>query len=335
MSETGDSTKTEYPRPSLTADVIALGLGEGGRLSVLLIKRGRDPYKDRWAIPGGFCEPTESVEQAGARELKEETELSGLELEQLGVYSAPGRDPRGWVVSVVFIGLVPSHRFGEARGSDDASDAKWWPIARRPGETPPFELEREGDKTGPLAFDHDQMLTAALKRIHKEADRFALGLLPETFTETELRSAFEAVLGEPLHAEVLIRVLTERKLIKEAGEGGEGERRFTRAQRRSDSGEAGCDSGSSEAGNSSGASEAGSDSGSSEEGSDSGSSEEGSSSGSGEEGSSSGSSEEGSSSGSSEASSSSGSSEASSGSGSSEADNSSGSGEADSRSGAS
>jgi len=285
MSETGNSTKTEYPRPSLTADVIAFGLGEGGRLSVLLIKRGRDPYKDRWAIPGGFCEPTESVEQAGARELKEETELSGLDLEQLGVYSAPGRDPRGWVVSVAFIGLVPSHRFGEARGSDDASDAKWWPIASRPGETPPFELEREGEKTGPLAFDHDQMLTAALKRIHKEADRFALGLLPETFTETELRSAFEAVLGEPLHAEVLIRVLTERKLIKEAGGG---ERRFTRAQSRSGSGEASSSSGSSEAGSSSGSSEAGNSSGSSEEGSSSGSSEAGNSSGSGDAGSSSG-----------------------------------------------
>jgi len=308
MSETGNSTKTEYPRPSLTADVIAFGLGEGGRLSVLLIKRGRDPYKDRWAIPGGFCEPTESVEQAGARELKEETELSGLDLEQLGVYSAPGRDPRGWVVSVAFIGLVPSHRFGEARGSDDASDAKWWPIASRPGETPPFELEREGEKTGPLAFDHDQMLTAALKRIHKEADRFALGLLPETFTETELRSAFEAVLGEPLHAEVLIRVLTERKLIKEAGGG---ERRFTRAQSRSGSGEASSSSGSGEAGNSSGSGEEGSNSGSSEAGSSSGSSEADNDSGSSEAGNNP--SEEDSSSGSGDAGSSSGDSDSSSG----------------------
>lgn len=228
MSTEGNSTKSEYPRPDLTADVIALGLGEGGKLSVLLIKRGRDPYKDHWAIPGGFCEPNESVEDAGARELKEETQLSGLELEQLGVYSAPGRDPRGWVVSVAFIGLVPSHRFGEARGSDDASDAKWWPIDHRPGQTPPFALERGGDKTGPLAFDHDQMLAAALKRIHKEADRFALGLLPEPFTETSLRAAFEAVLGEPLDTEVLIRVLTERKLVKSAGEGAGGERLFTR-----------------------------------------------------------------------------------------------------------
>ncbi|MCK6592098.1 MAG: NUDIX hydrolase [Polyangiaceae bacterium] len=228
MSTDDNSTKNEYPRPYLTADVIALGLGEGGDLSVLLIKRGRDPYKDHWAIPGGFCEPHESVEEAGARELEEETELSGLLLEQLGVYSTPGRDPRGWVVSVAFIGLVPSHRFGEARGSDDASDAKWWPIARRPGQTPPFELQRDGEKTGPLAFDHDQMIAAALKRIHKESDRYALGLLPEQFTETSLREAFEAVLGEPLEKEVLIRVLTERKLIQGAGEVA-GERLFTRA----------------------------------------------------------------------------------------------------------
>ena len=233
MSDEGNSTKTEYPRPSLTADVIALGLGEGGRLSVLLIKRGRDPFKDHWAIPGGFCEPNESVEEAGARELKEETEIEGLELEQLGVYSAPGRDPRGWVVSVAFIGLVPSHRFGEARGSDDASDAKWWPIEHRPGEDPPFVLQREGEKTGRLSFDHDQMLTAALKRIRKEADRFALGLLPDKFGETDLRKAFEAVLGEPLDTEVLIRVITDRKLIKAAGEGEGGERLFTREGRAS------------------------------------------------------------------------------------------------------
>jgi 8-oxo-dGTP diphosphatase len=231
MSEEGNSEKKEYPRPYLTADVIALGLGEGGRLSVLLIKRGRDPFKDHWAIPGGFCEPNESVEDAGARELKEETEIAGLELEQLGVYSAPGRDPRGWVVSVAFIGLVPSNRFGEARGSDDASDAKWWPIEHRPGKTPSFILERDGEKTGRLAFDHDDMLAAALKRIHKESDRFTLGLLPEQFNETELRTAFEAVLGEPLNTGVLIRVLTERKLIKSVGEGAEGERLFTRADR--------------------------------------------------------------------------------------------------------
>jgi 8-oxo-dGTP diphosphatase len=242
MSEADNSTKKEYPKPDLTADVIALGLGEGGKLSVLLIKRGKDPYKDRWAIPGGFCEPSESVEQAGARELKEETELEGLELEQLGVYSAPGRDPRGWVVSVAFIGLVPSHRFGEARGSDDASDAKWWPIEHRAGETPPYVLEREGEKTGPLAFDHDEMLAAALKRIRKEADRFAMGLLPERFTDAELRSAFEAVLGEPLHVDVLVRVLSERKLIKEVDAGAGGERTFTRADSRAGSADAGSDS---------------------------------------------------------------------------------------------
>lgn len=192
MSEPGKKDH-EYPKPSLTADVVALALGEDGKLRVLLIRRGRDPFEGRWAIPGGFCEPSESVEQAAARELKEETHLDGLTLEQFYTFSAPGRDPRGWTVSVAHIGFVPADRLGDARGGDDAEDARWWPVTLAPGEDPPFRLEDGGDRAGPLAFDHDAILARALHYLREHADRLAVGLIPHPVTPEALRKAREAI----------------------------------------------------------------------------------------------------------------------------------------------
>lgn len=158
--------KRDYPKPSLTADVVAFSRSEGGELRVLLIQRGRDPFKGAWALPGGFCEPGESVEQSAARELEEETKLDGLHLEQLHTFSAPGRDPRGWVVSVAHIAFVPADRLRDARGGDDADDARWWVVEERPGEEPPFRLVFEGSEAGRLAFDHDAIMTVALRRVN-------------------------------------------------------------------------------------------------------------------------------------------------------------------------
>src|SRR5262245_38979362 len=96
----------EYERPSLTAAVVAFACGDDGRDRVLLIRRRADPFAGRWALPGGYCEPGESVEEAAARELHEETGLRAS-VEQLAVFSAPGRDPRGWVVSVAHVARMP------------------------------------------------------------------------------------------------------------------------------------------------------------------------------------------------------------------------------------
>lgn len=123
-----------YEGPTLATDaVVDLG-GE-----VVLIRRGRDPFEGRWALPGGFVELDERVEEACAREVLEETGL-GVEIRDLlGVYSDPKRDPRGHVVSVVF---VVERIGGELRGGDDAAEARIFPL-----EDPP-----------PLAFDHDEIL---------------------------------------------------------------------------------------------------------------------------------------------------------------------------------
>ncbi len=127
----------DYPRPMLTADVVVLaGAAEDAR--VLLIQRGNPPFAGSWALPGGFVEEGEQVAEAAPRELAEETglRLDSGSLEMLGVYDTPGRDPRGWTVSVVYIARVPGE--SAVTGADDASDARWFAVEEMPG----------------LAFDH-------------------------------------------------------------------------------------------------------------------------------------------------------------------------------------
>jgi 8-oxo-dGTP diphosphatase len=136
----------EYPRPSVTVDVV-LFCHEGERLEVLLIKRAREPFKGAWAFPGGFVDQDEKLEQAAARELKEETGIEGVRLEQLGAFGDPGRDPRGHTISIVFVGLLDSRV--EAAGSDDADEARWHSALRPPR----------------LAFDHKKILRQALARV--------------------------------------------------------------------------------------------------------------------------------------------------------------------------
>ena len=134
----------DYPRPMLTTDVVVLaGAAETPR--VLLIQRGNPPFAGSWALPGGFVEEGEQVVQAAPRELAEETGLriDASSLELLGVYDTPGRDPRGWTVSVVYIARVPGE--STVAGADDASDARWFSVEELPE----------------LAFDHELILADA------------------------------------------------------------------------------------------------------------------------------------------------------------------------------
>ena len=132
-----------YPRPMLTVDVVALAAAAQAP-RVLLIQRANPPFQGSWALPGGFVEEGEQVAQAAPRELREETGLQVDSLELLGVYDTPGRDPRGWTVSVVYLARV--HEAGEVAGADDASEARWFPAAELPV----------------LAFDHALILADAL-----------------------------------------------------------------------------------------------------------------------------------------------------------------------------
>lgn len=132
-------------RPTVATD-IAIIAKVNGKTCVLLIKRGHDPYKGMMALPGGFMEWGETCEQSATRELMEETGVSDVSLELLGVFSKPGRDPRGTVVSVAYIGLADAEKV-QPKAGDDAVEAEW------------VELE----KCPHLAADHDDMIIAIRK----------------------------------------------------------------------------------------------------------------------------------------------------------------------------
>lgn len=134
-----------YPRPALTADCVVFSTCDEG-CCVLLIRRGNEPFKDCWAFPGGFAEEGETIEQTAARELREETHLYGLPLHQFHTFSKPGRDPRGWTVSVAFWTCLDPTLKTQALGGDDAAEARWFPLADLPE----------------LAFDHAEILAAAV-----------------------------------------------------------------------------------------------------------------------------------------------------------------------------
>ncbi len=133
------------PRPALTADVVCLA-EDDGRLHVLLIERNHPPFAGCWAIPGGFVDENESLEDAARRELLEETTLADVAIEQFGAYGDPGRDPRGHTVTVAFLARLDT--CVAVVGSDDAARAEWFPVDELPA----------------LAFDHDRILADALRR---------------------------------------------------------------------------------------------------------------------------------------------------------------------------
>jgi 8-oxo-dGTP diphosphatase len=148
-------------RPSVTVDIVVVAPAAarpqpehgpaGGRLRVLLVQRKKPPFKGKWAIPGGFVEPDEALEHAARRELREETGLEPEHLEQLHTFGAPGRDPRGWTISVVHLAqLSPAQAASwQPRAGSDAGAVGW------------FDLEHLPD----LAFDHAQILACAAGRL--------------------------------------------------------------------------------------------------------------------------------------------------------------------------
>ena len=133
----------KYPRPTVTADCVVIT--HEAEPGVLLIKRGGEPFKDCWAIPGGFMEMNEATEQCAVRELKEETNIVISDLHQIGVYSKVDRDPRGRTISVAYLAITDKTQI--AVGQDDATEVKWWPLTALPK----------------MAFDHDDIMRDAVR----------------------------------------------------------------------------------------------------------------------------------------------------------------------------
>ena len=191
----------KYPKPSVTADIVILTMDEEDDLCILLIKRGGFPYKDHWAIPGGFLETgKESIDEAAARELYEETGLKDIPLTQLYTFGKPDRDPRMHVVSVVYTALLPKSALSFKAG-DDAADAKLFKIRY---DIDGLLLVNSSDRITreDLAFDHADIVQLAIKRLRNridyEPDAFALLKDPSSFTIYELKRIYESIKNRSL-----------------------------------------------------------------------------------------------------------------------------------------
>ena len=166
-----------YPRAAVTADSVIFGF-DGRRLQVLLIQRGIEPYKGYWALPGGFMNMDESIDECAFRELREETTLEPEQMEQFGVFSSVDRDPRGRVMTVAFYALVKK---SNVRGGDDAQDAQWFDIDQLPR----------------LAFDHREIIAEGLNALSRDIRFEPVGfrLLADEFSMPQLQRLYEAILG--------------------------------------------------------------------------------------------------------------------------------------------
>lgn len=192
----------EYARPALTVDCVVFGLDEND-LKVLLIQRDLEPFAGRWALPGGFVQVDETLDNAARRELEEETGVGNLYLEQLYTFGAVDRDPRERVVSVAYYALVNLHDH-KVCAATDARNALWFSVSDAPA----------------LAFDHDEILATALQRLKNKVRYQPVGfeLLPEKFTLSQLQHLYETILEKPLDKRNFRKKISSMDLLVELDE---------------------------------------------------------------------------------------------------------------------
>ena len=190
----------EYPRPALSVDCVVFAV-DGDALKVLLIRRGHEPFKGQWALPGGFVQMRETTEEAARRELVEETGLSSVFLEQLYTFSGVERDPRERVVSVAYFALV---RSSALQAGTDAAEASWLGV----------------NEIDTLAFDHREILQTALERLRGKVRYQPIGfeLLPAKFTLGQLQRLYECILGRSLDKRNFRRAFLNMSILEELSE---------------------------------------------------------------------------------------------------------------------
>jgi len=172
----------EYPHPAVTTDVVLFTIC-AEQLQVLLIRRANPPFQGCWSLPGGFVEIDEDLETAALRELREETGVSGIYLEQLYTFGKPDRDPRERIITVAYYALAPADRL-QVQAASDAGAAQWFAVDGLPEP----------------AFDHRQIIRLAQRRLASKLQysTIAMQFMPETFTLGELQHAYEVIRGEAL-----------------------------------------------------------------------------------------------------------------------------------------
>ena len=198
MTAPSHSGNGHLPKHGIAVDVVLFTIQER-TLKVLLITRGRPPYRGAWALPGGIVRPEESVDAAALRELQEETNIGNIYLEQLYTFGEPARDPRGRIITVAYYALVNWQQV-ELKARQRVSEASWFPVRRLPV----------------LAFDHRRIVDAALERLRNKINYTTVGfqLLPREFTLTELQESYEVILGRRLDKRNFRRKMLQLGILK-------------------------------------------------------------------------------------------------------------------------
>ncbi|PJG46279.1 NUDIX hydrolase [Sphingobium sp. LB126] len=201
---------TAYDRPSITVDLVLLGMHRG-RLSALLVRRDQAPQAGYWALPGGFVAMDESLDAAAARLLHDKAGLDEAHLEQLYTFGAVDRDPRMRVITIAYLALLREDRIAAAAGGGRVT------VAALEGEA--AEAVSEDGKPLPLAFDHQHILALARDRLRGKIDYsdIAFALLPDRFTLRALQDVHEAVLGTTLNKPAFRRRMLDRGRLVATG----------------------------------------------------------------------------------------------------------------------
>lgn len=175
---------------------------QSGVLKVLLVKRKIKPFVGQFAIPGGFIHDDENLDEAALRELREETGVTDVYLEQLYSFGEPDRDPRGRVISISYFALISADR--TLKAGSDAAEASWWPVNELPQ----------------MGFDHAKILDYALERLRNKLEYTTVGfqLLPEKFTLVQLQEVYETILGKKLDKRNFRRKMAMLRILKPLNE---------------------------------------------------------------------------------------------------------------------
>lgn len=188
----------------LAVDAIVFGYSKQDGVSVLLIQRKYEPFKNSWAIPGGFVLEEESLEQAVRRELVEETGITVQYLEQLYTFGDPDRDPRQRIVSVAYMGLVKTSQYQDLKASTDAANAAWFSIRKLPS----------------LAFDHKKLLDMAAERLRSKIRYQPIGfeLLDKKFPFSDLEKLYIALLDREINRRNFSKKILSFGILEDTGE---------------------------------------------------------------------------------------------------------------------
>jgi len=192
------------PNIKIAVDAIVFGYSKDDGVSVLLIQRKYEPFKNGWAIPGGFVLENESLEEAVKRELQEETGIEVNYLEQLYTFGDPKRYPRQRIVSVAYFGLVKTSQYQQLKASTDAENAKWFSIKKLPA----------------LAFDHRQILSRAIERLRVKVRYQPIGfeLLDKKFPFSDVEKLYMALLDREINRRNFSKKILSFGFLEETGE---------------------------------------------------------------------------------------------------------------------